>query len=231
MLPVTLCSTKRVLSLSSPAKRVWTYCNMQWRPGKPIIVHVRRTAEALKLKPRTVSGALKQLIATSLLERTQEHVPPGIGRVSRCAEYRLPQRRATKYRPNETQEPVGVFAVLDHGDRKRIGYVQLLDSDLLPIIRELSNAELELLWILAIRDHARDRFGAIVGQPTMSLTAACGCLPTIPPRTLRHAARSLLGRGLAREMDGAAGRLSATFTPAGTIADGLPWGRNKRGRN
>lgn len=120
------------------------------------------------MKPAKVSSAIYELINTGLLERTQEHVRPGAGHKPLCAEYRLPHRQKGSYRPNEKQKLTGPYAVLDRGDRVRQGYVKLMAGDLMKILVELSDAELEVLWIIAFRNHPRTHGGAIFGEPVIT---------------------------------------------------------------
>jgi len=223
MMPVTLVSTKRVLALTTAAKRLFAYSHVKWRKGRPIVLAVRHTAETIGLRTETVAAALAELIAAGLVERVREHVPPGKTRPPRAAEYRLVHREGTAYRPNEQQPRTGVFAVLDPGDAIRSGYIKMLTEDLMHCLTALPDAEFELLWQVAFRDQARDQCGAIFRLVPLKLSDVQVMIPNMPPRTLRHAARSLIGRRLCVETITAAGRRSMEIAPAGSVANGLPW--------
>lgn len=144
MIALTLVSTKRVLTMTTTAKRLLLFAHMQWRPGKSIVLPVRWSAEKLGLKPGSVSIALNELIAAGLLVRTRCHARPGTPGGSHAAEYQLVHRRKSKYEPNQILDRTGVFAVLDHGDEVRPGWVQVLDTDLLQILRDVPKAPFEL---------------------------------------------------------------------------------------
>jgi DNA-binding MarR family transcriptional regulator len=234
MFAVTLASTKRVLALSPPAKRLLIFCHMLWRPNKPIVLPVTWTAEQLRMKPETVSGAIGELAVNGLIEKTREHVPPGAGGKPRAAEYKLVHRPTSRYQANQRPEQLdrtGVRAVLNHGDEVRVGYIKMRDSDLLPFLRDLSNAEFEILWVVAFRNHARDKFGAISESPAMTVTDLRALLPKLPDRTLRHAVKSLTQRGYVEEIIAAAGRRSTLLAPRGMTATGLPWARTRAKRS
>lgn len=226
MFPVTLASTKRVRTLSPAAKRMLIFLNLLWRPDKPIVLPVHWAAERLRVKPETVSAALAELSVARLIERTREHVPPGSGRNPRAAEYRLIHRQKSRYEANQKPgqpDRTGVRAVLDHGDEIRVGYIQMLDDDLLPLLCDLTNAEFEVLWMAAFRNHERDHFGAISGNPVLTVTGLGAVLPQLPARTLRHSVQSLIRRGHLKELMPAAGRRPARLAPTGVTAAGLPW--------
>ncbi len=224
MIAVTLASTKRVLKLSPDGKRLLAYFHTLWRPERRIVLVVRTAAETLGTKAATVKRGIDELMKEGLVKRLREHVPPGYRGRGRAAEYAVVHRTRSKFQPNSPQDRTGVFAVIDHGDEKRVGFIKMLSIDLISLLRELSDTELELLWVLAFRNNARDKFGAISADPKMSLTEARTLLPYIPVRSLSHAANSLLGRKLITVVSSASGRRSMTVTPTGIAANGLPWG-------
>jgi hypothetical protein len=228
MIAVTLASTKRVLRLTPKAKRLLAYFHSLWRPGKRIVAPVRTVAETLGLKTDTVKRAINELLGVGLIERVREHVPPGYRGRGRAAEYRLIHRPKDSFRPNSPQLRIGVFAVIEHGDEKRIGYIRILTSEFIGLLRDLSDTELELLWVLAFRNNTRDKYGAISADPQMSLTEAHTLLPNIPVRSLSHAANSLIDRKLLTVVSPPAGRRSMTVSPTGVSANGLPWGGRRK---
>lgn len=225
---VTLASTKRVLHLSAPEKRLLAYLNVQYRPGKPIVLPIRNTAEALKVKPTAVTAALNGLILAGLVERTKAHVPPSSRGKGRAAEYRLVHRKGSKFGVGHDNQRTETLAVLDHGDEVRIGFIKLLSADLLTLTADLSNAEFDVVWAAGFRNHARDKYGAITDAAAMALSGLRQLLPRAPPRTLSHTVQSLIRRGLLVEVAPAAGRRSMVIAPAGIIANGLPWGKHSR---
>ncbi len=227
MAAVTLLSTKRVLGLSTPAKRLLLFCQSLWRPGLPIILPVRWTADQVQRRPETVSAAVAELLQAGLIERTREHAPPGTPGGSHASEYRLVHRRKSKYQANSPLDRTGVHAVLDHGDEVRQGYVKIVDGDLVHVLCHFTDAELEVIWVVNFRNHPRNKFGAISQEPTLKVADLRALLPEIPPRTLRHAVESLVKQGQLRLVEASSGRRSATVAPHGVTADGLPWARKK----
>ncbi len=230
MLAVTFASARRVLALSAPAKLVLLYAHTSWRPGKPILLPVRRVAEALGRDRTTIADGIRELLATGLIERTRDHVRPGKPGAARgrCAEYRLPHRPHTKFRPGEEQLKSGVFATLDPGDEKRVGYVKVPTASLLSALGNIGNTELQVLWAVGFRDHARDKHGAVANDAHVRVNEVIPLFPAISERQIRRAVRSLTAHGLLREIAPAAGRRSAVIAPAGFVAAGLPWQRDRR---
>jgi hypothetical protein len=169
-----------------------------------------------------------ELLEAKLIERTRAHAPPGTPGGSRASEYRLIHRPRSKYAANHPLDRTGVHAVLDHGDEVRVGFIKMLDSDLILLLRDLTDAELEAIWVTTFRNHPRDRVGAISREPMLTVADLRVLLPEMSERTLRHAIKSLVERGFLRVVEASSGRRSATVGPQGVMADGLPWSRKIR---
>jgi hypothetical protein len=182
------------------------------------------------MKAGTVKRGFDELVATGLVNRVRDHVRPGFRGRGRAAEYELVHRTSAERKPG-TIDRTGVFAVIDHGDEIEQGYIKIPSGGLLCLLRELSDSELELIWTLAFRNNPRDKFGAIQADATMKLSEARRLLPYMPPRTLNHAATSLLARNLLERVKASSGRSSMQVSPTGIVAVGLSSGRSQRDKH
>jgi hypothetical protein len=241
MIPALTMATARVRSLGAADLRVLLFAMTFWRPKRQTFPFPQAlVASELGMKRRSVREALGRLCELGLLQRTAEHVPPGlsrsgsISRRGRAAEYAIPSRFAPRR-----------YA---QGDPKRCGYVQMATRELLALLRVLSDSEL-LVVVSAVFGLNRDTRGAVQGQSVIttdaigdSLTADQDC-PSIGVtddiarrrrskwrRAAQRATTRLAERGYLRLVKTGAGRRSNAWTPIGAIANGRPDNRPPRDR-
>jgi hypothetical protein len=219
----TLLASQHLRRLSGAAIRIWLLANASWTPDRPAPLPIDYIAKNLHKAPRTVCTAIRELVASSMLEPHDPAVRPGgMGRKGQAATFNLPHRKPNKPAPIRR----------DIGDPTLQGTWRVRCDELRKLAAELTDTGILILVCVILPCH-RDKHGCPVSAKPFSLAPSelRDMFPKISRATLARVPAELRRLNLIEQIRAPSGRRPALYIRTGLASSGVErTGRRKRRR-